>query len=146
MPTAIWCSSTRAGSTSPPTRRTSSPTARRCSDAQRVWPALPNEERSLPGRRQENAMRHLRLGLLGCLTALSGFSCFGVGDPVHASDAPSGGPDIDAPPPATADGAAPSDGSLAICSGPGALGNSLGVGEYCTPGGIECADNTGATL
>lgn len=32
----------------------------------------------------------------------------------------------------------------APCSAPGAPGNSKGVGEYCTPGGQECADNAEA--
>lgn len=32
------------------------------------------------------------------------------------------------------------------CIQPGELGNEIGVGEYCTPLGGECADNTDAQL
>ena len=39
------------------------------------------------------------------------------------------------------------DGDIeAPCAAPGAKGNSIGVGEYCTRGGHECADNLEAFL
>lgn len=49
---------------------------------------------------------------------------------------------IDAPA-ATIDAGQP-DADPNACASPGAAGNELGVGEYCTMGGGQCSDNTGA--
>jgi hypothetical protein len=59
-------------------------------------------------------------------------ACSGGDD--DAVDAPQG---ADAPAP----DAAPNPNA---CAEPGAVGNEMGVGEYCTSGGGECSDNTGA--
>jgi hypothetical protein len=62
----------------------------------------------------------------------------GVGDVIDANDVL---------PPADANDDDPADANDGeACAAPGAVGNENGVGEYCTPGGGECGDNSVATL
>lgn len=85
-----------------------------------------------------------RLGLLLVLSALGaacgddtgsgGTGATGGGGSPATGGAASGGASEGGGPPA------------ASCTQPGDLGNELGVGEYCTPQGGQCADNDTAQL
>jgi len=41
---------------------------------------------------------------------------------------------------------APRDMAMALCGSPGSMGNSKGVGKYCTPTGNECSGNGSAVV
>ena len=99
-----------------------------------------------------------RLGLLFSLTIALG--CVGDGVDTPGPDDGTGMPDMGSGDDGddgasggggdgdTGGGAGSPDGGGvpgALCAAPGAVGNSQGVGEYCTPGGGECDDNEGAT-
>lgn len=70
---------------------------------------------------------------LALLIVLVAAACGGDDSP--AADAPQALPD--GPP-------VMPDGDPNACASPGAVGNEMGVGEYCTEGNGECSDNTGA--
>lgn len=81
-----------------------------------------------------------RLAALTCVLGMVACGDSGSGSGGSGGTAPTGG----SPP---AGGAAEGGGPpAASCIQPGDTGNEIGVGEFCTPLGGECEDNTDAQL
>lgn len=77
------------------------------------------------------------------LVAISVFALACGDDTTSAGGASAGGASQGG---ASAGGASTGGGSSSMCIQPGDVGNDIGVGHYCTPGGNECADFPLATL